>query len=222
MHSIFGYTSEFVAYRIYSVVAKGYKERRIFFPEWIQAIFGLLYGSEYQKNQFIFQFYDIDRDGCLEGNDLMEIMENISKTSVIGEEIEILNQHYLQSRIRAVLKHDKEKITMRNFRNHVVRSCLIEEFRNRLTAKPGTEHTFSAFSEFDSNMILLRKAYQKYSLESKKKKNLVKKEVRFTGICTLEEEEAAKALKETKVMPKDAAKGVEDENLAFEIEDQLI
>jgi hypothetical protein len=75
----------------------------------------------------------------------MEISGNISKNSVIGEEIEIMNNHYLNCRIRSVYKWDKERISMKNFTHHVVRSCLIDEIRTRLTEKPGTEFMFSAF-----------------------------------------------------------------------------
>jgi len=72
----------------------------------------LLWGTEAKKTEFIFEFYDIDRDGFLEANDIMEAQGNISRNSTIGEEMDIINEHYLNTRIKSALKWDKEKINL--------------------------------------------------------------------------------------------------------------
>lgn len=102
-------------------------------------------GIENVKQRFIFQIYDIDHDGILNGYDLMQLYESLIPSSIIGSEVSLLIKQYVNTRLRAVFKRDADLLGITNFNIIILRSCLIDELRQRLLAKPGKEWTFSVF-----------------------------------------------------------------------------
>lgn len=87
-----------------------------------------------------------------------------------------------------------------------MRSCLIDELKQRIISAPGEEWTFSVFNSRD---IKLDNGYDlKKLLANNQRKEKPVKRVRFKGLPPMEEDG-----KKKKIMPKDAPKGVEDQNL---------
>ena len=68
---LFGYKNDFLASRLYNLMSGGIKDKRIFFPQYMNALDPLLNGGEPVKQKFMFKFYDIDNDGVLTGQDLV-------------------------------------------------------------------------------------------------------------------------------------------------------
>ena len=57
----------------------------------------------------------------------------------------MLGKHYVRTRLRAALKRDSDIINFLTFQQLLMRSCLIDELKQRLLAKPGKEWDFSIF-----------------------------------------------------------------------------
>ena len=57
----------------------------------------------------------------------------------------ILAKNYVEKTLRAEYKRFADRITLVTFNMLIMRSCLIDELKQRLIAKPGKEWTFSVF-----------------------------------------------------------------------------
>ena len=69
---LFGYKNDFLASRIYMLISGNVKDKRVFFPQYVAGVNPLLRGSEQVKQRFVFQLYDVDHDGVLNGFDLVQ------------------------------------------------------------------------------------------------------------------------------------------------------
>ena len=67
--------------------------------------------SNYTLQKFVFNIYDIDCDGILSSADIVEVQANIAPSSVIGEEVEMIANHFVNTRIKSELLRDLDIIT---------------------------------------------------------------------------------------------------------------
>ena len=130
-------------------------------------------------------------------------------SSVVGEEVSLLVKHYVNTRLRAAFKRDGDLLGIINFNILILRSCLIDELRQRLLSKPGKEWTFSVFEGRNQS------GNQSNELKKLIYGNLRMfkpvKHVTFKGLPPIEEDE-----KRARKLMKDAPKGAEDANLDTE------
>ena len=100
-------------------------------------------------------------------------------------------------------------VSLKQFKEIISRSCLIEEFKKRIFSKPGTDHVFSIFNSRDVTFDVAQfKAQKDMYAESKVVKKHLK--VRFEGLPDIDEEERYNAKR--KRLAKDAPKGAEEVN----------
>ena len=213
MTKLFGYKQEFFATRFYLIISNGIKDKRIFFPQYMNAVNVLIHGGETMKMKFVFQIYDIDGDDFINGYDIVQTQSNIVPSSIVGQEVEILSKYYVERQIREMLPKEAERINLFVFSRLVMRSCLIDEIKQRILSKPRTEWTFNCFeskdSTYDAKAFALKQAYYK-----EKKMYRQAKHVTWSGLGPIEDDD----LKQRKKLMKDAPKGAEDENVEVPIE----
>jgi hypothetical protein len=127
----------------------------------------------------------------------------VDPSSVLGEELEILAQHYVSTRIVSTVKRDYDIINFFTFNSLIYRSCLIDELKQRLASKPNKEWTFSIFMGRDPEIEL-----QKTKRGVQKNLRLFRpiKHVRWNGLPPYDDE--TEGDKPKKIM-KDAPKGAE-------------
>ncbi len=93
----------------------------------------------------MFNLLDVNGDKLISSSDIVEIQENIVPSSVIGQEIQMLADHYVDTRIKSTLLRDNDLIDIVTYKILVLRSCLCDELKSRLLSKPGKLWTFSVF-----------------------------------------------------------------------------
>lgn len=127
----------------------------------------------------------------------------MTPSSVLGEELEVLADHIVKTRIKSTMLRDADLINFFNFNLLVYKSCLTDEMKQRLTGKPGKEWTFSVFRPRDKSFDLMR---IKRGLQKNMQLYRPPKHVRWQGLHPIEEDEVRYAQRR---MLKDAPKGVE-------------
>ena len=130
-------------------------------------------------------------------------------SSVVGEEVSLLVKHYVNTRLRAAFKRDGDLLGIINFNILILRSCLIDELRQRLLSKPGKEWTFSVFE--GRNQAGNQSNELKKLIYGNLRMFKPVKHVTFKGLPPIEEDE-----KRARKLMKDAPKGAEDANLDAE------
>jgi len=60
MEKVFGYRYDFLAHRIYNIVAKGVKDKRLYYSDYMKELHPFLVGTDEVRIRFIFKLYDID------------------------------------------------------------------------------------------------------------------------------------------------------------------
>ena len=63
----------------------------------------------------MFNLYDVDGDGIISSSDIVEIQKNIIPSSAIGLEIQVLADHYVDTRIKSSILNDKDLIDIVTF-----------------------------------------------------------------------------------------------------------
>jgi len=136
------------------------------------------------------------------------VHKNIVPSSIAGSELEILVKHYVKTHLRVDVERTSDAINLGTFQKLIMRSCLIDEIKQRLISKPGKEWTISVFNSRDSKFD--KKAFDlKKLIYGNNKMFKPIKHVTWKGLPPIEEDE----LRAKKKMLKDAPKGVENENL---------
>ena len=97
MKKVFGYTNDFLASRLYFMITGGIRDKRVKYMQFLNVFHPFLTGPEIMKQSFIFKIYDLNGDGELTGRDLIELYKNVEEKSVIGKEIKILCDYFLEN-----------------------------------------------------------------------------------------------------------------------------
>ena len=113
---LFGYKSEFISKRFYILMTGRQPGREVTFPSYMSFLSPLLLGDQYLQQLFIFNLYDINGDEIVGSSDLVEIQKHVAPSSVLGEELEMLADHIVTTRIRTKLLRDVDIITITTFR----------------------------------------------------------------------------------------------------------
>lgn len=77
-------------------------------------------------------------------------LAEVPPSSIIAEELTILQDYYIKNVLRSKTNASFEKIDKEKFMKIISRSCLIEEIKKRLLTKPGVEQVFSIFNSRDT------------------------------------------------------------------------
>jgi len=73
MPRVFGYKSEFLAKRFYTIITEKMLGVRVTFPIYMTGLAPLLIGDPWIKHKFIFTLYDVNNDQIIGSTDLVEI-----------------------------------------------------------------------------------------------------------------------------------------------------
>ena len=57
------------------------------FYQYLEALYPFLYGTELEQAEFIFKLYDSTNDGTLEGDDIVTLLQAVSPSSIIYDEL---------------------------------------------------------------------------------------------------------------------------------------
>mmetsp|Transcript_31595 Transcript_31595/g.30905 ORF Transcript_31595/g.30905 Transcript_31595/m.30905 type:complete len:127 (-) Transcript_31595:256-636(-) len=94
-HKVFGVPNEQLALRLYKIFSPHHYFRKIYFIEFLKVIMAMLYGNQYDKDKYLFNFYDFDKDGHINGVDLVNLVESVPKESLIFKEVKYISDFYV-------------------------------------------------------------------------------------------------------------------------------
>ena len=97
--------------RLYTLLAKGEKNKRIYMDQFIENFYVPLFDSPpIVKAQFMFKMLDFDGDGYLHAYDLVEAQKLVDELSDFDQEITKLNNYYISTYLKSLTKmrvHDQ-------------------------------------------------------------------------------------------------------------------
>lgn len=112
------------------------KLQRIYFKTFLERFyFKLWHENPREREEFIFKLIDHDKDGIITGHDILKCYEFIDIDSKFGEEIQLLDQHYIKTHLKIRGKpNSKEQINFDMYIQLIFKrikktqhSCLVEE-----------------------------------------------------------------------------------------------
>jgi Ca2+-binding EF-hand superfamily protein len=92
-------------------------------------LYPLFFKDSQEQQKFIFTLYDIDADGIISSADLVQVQAHVTPSSVLGEELEVMADHIVFTRIKSTLLRDSDLINFFNFNFLVYKSCLTDELK---------------------------------------------------------------------------------------------
>lgn len=136
--------------------------KRIYFKEFFDIMQRSIFSKSIeQQMRFAFFILDIDHNGYLNGPDLLTVQENIENTSEYGEELQYVINHFVKTHLLVKDSHyirTQDLINQDKYTSLLPgkRSCIIDEFKKKILAKPGKYSNISVLSKRSLAMLKKR------------------------------------------------------------------